>query len=96
MQVSHESIYTYLYIHARGTLKNQLVRELRQAMPKRGKTPATTDRKEQFVDMVSIHDRDPKIDCHLVPGNGAPMRIQTDYSDSISRKEPILDKYRIG
>jgi transposase, IS30 family len=66
MQVSHETIYTYIYIHARGTLKKQLVRELRQTKPKRGQTPATTARKERFVDMVSIHDRDPEIERRLV------------------------------
>jgi transposase, IS30 family len=69
MQVSHETIYTYIYIHARSTLKKQLVRELRQSKLKRGETPATTARKERFVDMVIIHDRDPEIERRLVPGH---------------------------
>jgi transposase, IS30 family len=69
MQVSHETIYTYIYIHARGALKKQLVRELRQAKPKRGQAPATTAQKTRFVDMVSIHDRDPEIESRLIPGH---------------------------
>jgi len=69
MQVSHETIYAYIYVHARGALKKQLIRELRQAKPKRGQRPATTAKKERFVDMVSIHDRDPEIESRLVPGH---------------------------
>ncbi len=69
MQVSHETIYQYLYVHARGTLKKQLVLELRQAKPKRGQKPSTTAKKARFVDMVSIHDRDPEIESRLVPGH---------------------------
>jgi transposase, IS30 family len=69
MQVSHETIYTYIYIHARGVLKKQLVRELRQAKPKRGQAPATTAKKARFVDMVSIHYWDPEIESRLIPGH---------------------------
>jgi len=69
MQISHETIYQYLYVHARGVLIKQLIRELRQAKPKRGQPPAASARKAHFVDMVSIHDRDPEIEDRLVPGH---------------------------
>lgn len=69
MQVSHETIYHYLYVHARGALKKQLIRELRQAKPKRGQSPSTTAKRARFVDMVSIHDRDPEIESRLIAGH---------------------------
>lgn len=56
MQVSHETIYTYVYVHTRGALRKRLISELRQAKSKRGLKPASVAAaKARFEDMVSIH-----------------------------------------
>jgi len=82
MQVSHEAIYNYLYVHTRGALRKKLVSELRQAKPKRGLKPATAAKKARFPDMVSIHDRDPEIESRLIPGHWEGDLIMGGYNRS--------------
>ena len=63
MNVHHETIYRWIYLQARGELKAEIVRALRQGRairrPQKHRSPETGQ--GQIPDMVSIHDR-PMVD----------------------------------
>ena len=68
MRISHEAIYTYLYVLPRGTLKRELTRYLRQRH--RFRRP----HKVRFVprpiqDIVSIEERPAEVADRTVPGH---------------------------
>lgn len=69
MHVSHETIYTYLYVQAKGTLKKQLIGLLRQARKKRRPKGARKDQRGQIPNMISIDDRPPEVNSRRVPGH---------------------------
>jgi len=67
--VSHETIYTAIYAHARGELRRQLVACLRQGRSTRMPRSRGTDRRGQLPEMVSIHVRPPEVDDRVMPGH---------------------------
>lgn len=71
MQISHESIYTYIYILPRGELKKELVGYLRQKRKlrenRRGK--AAEDGRGKIPEMVSIEERPAEVAGRSVPGH---------------------------
>ncbi|CQR42491.1 MULTISPECIES: IS30 family transposase [Thiomonas] len=69
LQVSHETIYTAIYAHARGELRRQLMACLRHGHSKRMPRSRGTDRRGQIPEMVSIHVRPPEIEDRLMPGH---------------------------
>ena len=71
MQVSHESIYTYVYCLARGSLKKELVGYLRQKRTHRGpRTRTHAARKAtRIADMVSIRERPAEVADRIIPGH---------------------------
>jgi IS30 family transposase len=71
MQVSHETIYRSLFIHARGVLKRELLRHLRSGRSMRRARHATTagQTRGQIVDAISIRDRPPEVEDRAVPGH---------------------------
>ena len=69
MQISHEAIYSYIYILPRGELKKSLIRCLRRGKPKRGVKPSTAAKRSQFPDLVSIDDRPKDVDGRQIPGH---------------------------
>ena len=69
MAVSHETIYTYLYVQCRGQLKMELTRYLRQhRMKRRPRSPAAETR-GKIPDMVSIRERPAEVADRTVPGH---------------------------
>jgi IS30 family transposase len=70
MQVSHETIYLTLFIHARGGLKRELTQHLRtrraNRRPKGTKPPSG---KGQIVDPVMISERPAEVEDRAVPGH---------------------------
>jgi IS30 family transposase len=68
MQISHESIYTYVYILGRGSLKKELFTYLRQKKKVRNYWKRDTKRKE-FEDMLSIEERPKSVEDRTVPGH---------------------------
>ena len=59
MQISHESIYNFVYVRCKGELRKELIRHLRQEKRKRGlprKVPGGNKR-GSIPNAVSIHDR---------------------------------------
>jgi transposase, IS30 family len=69
LQVSHETIYTAIYMMPRGELRTKVIGWLRFGHAKRRPRTRGEDRRGRIPDMVSIHDRPPEIDERLVPGH---------------------------
>lgn len=69
MQISHEAIYTYLYVLPRGALKKTLIRALRQRHHVR--RPRTTRRQPTtpIQDYLSIEERPAEVADRTVPGH---------------------------
>lgn len=68
MRISHEAIYTYLYVLPRGSLKRELVRCLRQRH--RFRRPRKPRRKPRPVqDFLSIDERPADVADRTVPGH---------------------------
>ena len=69
MHVSHETIYTYLYVLPRGELRKELLSCLRQERTlwrKRGKMHS---KRGHIQDMVSISERPKEVENRIVPGH---------------------------
>jgi transposase, IS30 family len=68
MRVSHEAIYTYLYVLPRGTFKRELVRSLRRRHRfRRPRKVRLSSRPIQ--DFISIDERPPAVADRTVPGH---------------------------
>ena len=67
--VSHETIYTAIYILPRGGLRTDLIALLRHGHAKRRPRARGQDRRGQIADMVSLHVRPPEIEERLIPGH---------------------------
>ncbi len=68
-RVSHETIYTAIYVQPRGELRSELVACLRQGRSTRKPRSRGTDRRGQIPDMQSIHVRPPEVADRLIPGH---------------------------
>lgn len=73
MQVSHETIYTYIYVLPRGSLKKELLAYLRQQKKYRrrqGKNqPRNEEKRGQIPEMISIEERPKEVESRSVPGH---------------------------
>ena len=69
MNISHEAIYTYIYVLPRGELKKELVACLRQRRKARGKTKNIYQKSEKITDMLSIEERPKEVEDRIVPGH---------------------------
>ena len=69
MHVSHETIYTTIYAHAKGELRRQLIACLRQSRSQRLPRTRSRDRRGGIPEMVSIHVRPPGIEDRVMPGH---------------------------
>lgn len=69
MQVSHESIYTYIYVLPRGSLRKELILYLRQGKRGRQRRKRSTDERGKIPNMVSIHERPKEVEGRTVPGH---------------------------
>lgn len=69
LQVSHETIYSAIYLMPRGELRTEVIGWLRFGHTKRRPRTRGEDRRGQIPDMVSIHDRPAEVQERLVPGH---------------------------
>ena len=69
MRISHETIYTYLYVLPRGALKKELLAHLRQPRPQRRPRSRNPERRGQIPDMISIEERPAEVADRTVPGH---------------------------
>lgn len=69
MQISHEAIYTYLYVLPRGELKKTLVGYLRQERKVRRKRTGLKEQRGKIPEMISIEERPAEVAHRSVPGH---------------------------
>lgn len=68
MRVSHESIYSYLYVHPRGVLRKELVKCLRRRhINRRMRKPRR--KSSPIQDFISIEQRPPEVADRVMPGH---------------------------
>ena len=84
MQVSHETIYTYLYTLPRGELRKELIAQLRQGERGRQRRKRDTDRRGTIPNMLSIHERPAEVADRSVPGHWeSDLIIGKDHASAI-------------
>lgn len=69
MQISHETIYQYIYLRSKTELRNLLIRELRQKRKVRGNTRRGKDKRTTIVDPIRIDERPEEVKGRLIPGH---------------------------
>ena len=69
MTISMESIYFYIYIHAKPELKKLLVEQLRQKRKYRGNVRRGADKRTTIKDPVRIDERPEEVKGRLIPGH---------------------------
>jgi IS30 family transposase len=71
MRISHEAIYRYLYVLPRGTLRQTLIKALRQEHKYRRKQKRgnTEEKRGKIADMLSIEERPREVADRSVPGH---------------------------
>lgn len=70
MQVSAESIYTYIYVLPRGELKTELIKCLRREHKKRRvQGRSAVGQRQSFGDMLSIEERPKHVESRTIPGH---------------------------
>ena len=68
-RVSHETIYSGVYMLPRGELRTQMIEALRQAHAKRMPRARGVSRKTNIADIVPLAERPPEADDRRVPGH---------------------------
>lgn len=69
MRVSHETIYSYVYILPRGELKRELAACLRRGHENRYKNRATRRKSYPIQDYLSIEERPQEVADRIIPGH---------------------------
>jgi IS30 family transposase len=69
MQISHETIYQYIYVQTKGELKKELISYLRQRKPRRQSRKLEPDERGTIPDMISIHQRPEEMADRAIPGH---------------------------
>jgi transposase, IS30 family len=69
MQISHESIYTYIYILPKGELKKELIEYLRQKKKSRYQRKGENDKRGKIPEMISIEERPTEVADRSVAGH---------------------------
>lgn len=73
MHISHEAIYTYIYILPKGSLKKELLLYLRQQKKykrRKGKNqPRNEEKRGQIPEMISIEERPKEVEDRIIPGH---------------------------
>jgi len=69
MRISHEAIYSYLYVLPRGSLKKELLACLRQNRKYRHKQRRGVKAKRNIEDMLSIEERPKEVEDRIIPGH---------------------------
>ena len=73
MHISHEAIYSYIYVLPRGSLKKELLSYLRQQKKykrRKGKNqPRNKEKRGQIPEMISIEERPEEVEDRIIPGH---------------------------
>ena len=68
-QVSHETLYAYIYAEPRGELRKSLIQALRQSHKRRLPRSRGQDRRGRLTERVSIHERPAEVQGRQIPGH---------------------------
>lgn len=68
MNVSHETIYTYLYMLTKGELRKELISHLWQEKKLRQSRKGVTEKRGTIPNMISIHERPMEVADRIIPG----------------------------
>ena len=69
MQLSHEAIYLYIYLHSKKELKEMLITELRQQRKFRGNVRRGSDKRTTIADAIRIDERPEEVVGREIPGH---------------------------
>lgn len=69
MNISHESIYKYIYIFPKGGLRKELISYLRQQKKKRYNKRGSLKRTIRIPDRICIDQRPAEVDDRVIPGH---------------------------
>jgi IS30 family transposase len=69
MRIAPETIYTYIYVLPRGSLKKELTSCLRQNRKRRYKQSRGVKMERKIEDMLSIEERPREVEDRIVPGH---------------------------
>jgi IS30 family transposase len=69
MQVSHETIYTYIYLLPRGELRKELISYLRQKKKTRNNRKGENGKRGKIADMISIEERPTEVADRSLAGH---------------------------
>lgn len=69
MQISHESIYTYIYLLPRGELRKELIGYLRQKKKSRYNRKGEYDKRGTIPEMISIEERPASVETRSIAGH---------------------------
>ncbi len=69
MQLSHEAIYLYIYVHSKKELKDMLVTELRQQRKFRGNVRRGSDKRTTIPNAIRIDERPEEVKGREIPGH---------------------------
>ena len=70
MQISHESIYSYLYVQSRGALRKELIKCLRhQHINRRARSGKSRRNCGPIQDYISIEERPVEVANRIIPGH---------------------------
>lgn len=81
MRISHQTIYSYIYVLPRGTLKRQLVASLRRHHKHRHKRKSGL-RGGPITDYLSIEERPKEVADRIIPGHWEGDMLLGSYHDS--------------
>ncbi|MEP7265537.1 MAG: IS30 family transposase [Bacteroidota bacterium] len=69
MQLSHESLYTYIYLLPRGELRKEMIEGLRHKKKSRKVRNAKNDKRGRIQDMISIEERPAEVTDRSLAGH---------------------------
>lgn len=69
MQISHEAIYLYIYLHSKKELRSLLISELRQKRKYRGNVRRGEDKRTTIKDPIRIDERPEEVKGRQIPGH---------------------------
>jgi len=81
MRISHQTIYSYVYVLPRGTLKRQLVASLRRHHKHRHKRK-NSERGGPITDYLNIEERPKEVADRIIPGHWEGDMLLGSYHDS--------------
>ena len=103
MRISHESIYSYLYVHPRGALRRELVKCLRRRHINRRIRGKTRQKCSPIQDYISIDNRPVEVADRVIPGhwegdllmghnNGSALGTLVERTTRLTLLVPLKDK----